>query len=150
MLQGYNDVIYEIILPMERVYEEILGDGEPSKLRHGRLNESGENDQRVYYNRKVINTRNGKKLFTPKIVISFKAYTDTDSILQVEIFDYDMKCLIKKFKIQSKNNDFSIVDMKSLAYEIIDLLKSSVENRTIELIKMIRNKETLKFDEVAQ
>lgn len=140
-----EDKILDVILPPEIIYKEDKGEGVAPQLRHGRID-----DGMIYKERKVINTRNGQKLTTPEIKVYFKAFTGYDSILIIDIYDFDMKCLLKKFTIKSKQNDYSLDDMKSLVDEVTNLLTGTDEGKCIALIELIRSKEDLKFEEVAQ
>lgn len=140
-----QEKIIDIILPKEVVYKETKGAGTPPSKRHGVID-----DEYLYLNRKVINTRNGLTPFTPQIKMYFRAFTNDDSVLTIDIYDYDMKCLIKKFTIKSLNNTYTISDMKLLTQELIDILNSDSKNKTVDFIEHIREKTNLKYEEVAQ
>lgn len=139
-----GEKIIDIVLPSEVVYKENKGDSIPPQLRHGRL------DDDIYINRKNINTRYGKSPITTQVKVYFRAFTDENSVITIDMFNVDDKSLFKKFIIKSVNNDFTIVDMKSLCEEIKTILSEDTSSKTIKLIEYIRNKENLIFDEVAQ
>ena len=140
-----KDIILDVVLPKEIIYKEDKGTGELARLRHGVLD-----DEMIYQNRKVINTRNGQYETLPRVVIYFRAFTDSDSVIIIDIFDHESKNLLKKFTIKSSNNDFSISDMKTLIEEIKTLIQNDDENKVITLIELIRNKDNLIYEEVAQ
>lgn len=140
-----KEKIYDKVLEQEIVYKEDNGDGQLASLRHGILNE-----EMVYKNRKVITTRNGQTPFIPRVKMYFNAINDLDSTLVIDIFDHKCKCLIKKFTIKSSNNEYTIEQMKSLVDEIKTLLDGNDTNKVTKLIELIRNKQDLKYEEVAQ
>lgn len=156
-----EEKIIDIILPLEIIYKEEKGDSVAPQLRHGRLNED------LYPNRKVINTRYGLTPIIPQVKVYFRAFTDGDSIITVDIFNADEKSLFKKFVIKSKNNDYEIENMKNICDEIKDILTAEVEvveaetndetenteikyGKVVQLIEHIRNIEDLIFEEIAQ
>lgn len=140
-----GEKIIDIILPTEVIYKEDKGEPEAAQIRQGRLN-----DDSIYPNRKVINTRYGQLAINPQVKVYFRAFTDENSILTINIFNVDTRNLFKKFVIKSTNNNFSITDMKSLCDEVTTLLTGTDTEKTKLLIELIRNKEDLIFEEIAQ
>ena len=139
-----KEKIIDITLPLEKIYKEDKGESIPAQLRHGRL------DDGLYSNRMVINTRYNETLINPQIKVYFRAFTDNDSMITVDIFNSTDKCLFKKFVIKSINNDYTIDDMKTICDEIKDILNDSIEGKTVALIEYIRTKENLIFEEIVQ
>ena len=161
-----EEKILDICLPKEIVYKEDLGDNELAPLRLGILNkgmdseseeiieesEEKTNESGYYPHRKVINTRNGQIWFNPCVKMYFRAFTNEDCVLTIDIFDNDMKNLIKKFVIKSSNNHYSLADMKTIVDDIKSLLTSDeTQNKVTSLIEHIRyNIDDLIFEETAQ
>ena len=139
-----EEKLIDVTLPSEIVYKENKGESISPQLRHGRL------DDNLYINRKNINTRYGKLPIKPQIKLYFRAFTDRNSIITVDMYNAEDKCLFKKFTIKSENNNFSINDMKTLCDDIKTILFSEESGLAIKLIEYIRNKENLIFDEIAQ
>lgn len=140
-----GEKIIDIILPTEVIYKEDKGEPEAAQIRHGRLD-----DDSIYPNRKVINTRYGQLAINPQVKVYFRAFTDENSVLTINIFNVDTRNLFKKFVIKSTNNNFSITDMKSLCDDVVTLLTGTDTEKTKLLIELIRNKEDLIFEEIAQ
>lgn len=140
-----GEKIIDIILPKEVIYKEDKGEPVSAQIRHGRLD-----DDSIYPNRKVINTRYGQLLINPQVKVYFRAFTDENSVITIDIFNTDTHDLFKKFTIKSINNNFLISDMKSLCDEIKILLTEPETEKVKSLIELIRNKENLIFEEVAQ
>ena len=140
-----GEKIIDIILPKEVIYKEDKGEPVSAQMRHGRLN-----DDSIYPNRNVINTRYGQLQINPQVKVYFRAFTDENSIIIIDIFNADTHDLFKKFTIKSINNNFLINNMKSLCDEIKMLLTEPETEKVKLLIELIRNKENLIFEEVAQ
>lgn len=138
-----GEKIIDIILPLEIVYKEDKGESVAAQLRHGRLDN-------LYPNRKVINTRYADLAINPQVKVYFRAFMDDDSVITIDIFNLDDKNLFKKFIIKSKNNEYSIDEMKDICDAVNEILTGTDENKVIQLIEYIRNKENLKFEEIAQ
>lgn len=140
-----GEKIIDIILPKEVIYKEDKGEAVAAQIRHGRLD-----DDSIYPNRNVINTRYGQLAINPQVKVYFRAFTNENSVLTIDMFNVDTRDLFKKFTIKSINNDFSIEDMKALCDEIKNLLTGTDTDKAKLLIELIRNKEELVFEEVAQ
>lgn len=144
-----GEKIIDIILPLETVYKEDKGESLPAQLRHGRL------DDDLYYNRKVINTRYSDTPFNSRIKVYFRAFTDDNAIIAVDIYNNNHNEVFKKFIIRSTVNNYNIIDMKNICDKIKNILNDDNDDnypngKTVALIEYIRNKENLKFDEIAQ
>ena len=139
-----EEKIIDIILPLEIVYKEDKGESVPAQLRHGRLADD------LYSNKKVINTRYGDIPIITRVKVYFRAFNDDNTVITVDIYNNEDNNLFKKFIIKSSNNNFSIVDMKTICDEIKNKLNNDDENKLISLIDYIRNYENLKFEEIAQ
>ena len=157
-----GEKLIDIILPLEIVYKEDKGEPLAAQLRHGRL------DDDLYVNRKIINTRYGMTPIIPQVKIYFRAFTDDDSVITIDIFNNAENSLFKKFVIKSKNNKYQIKDMKNICDDIITILtmesevaKTEIDETEIEtnenkdgkiikLINYIKNKKNLIFAEIAQ
>ena len=140
-----KEKILDIILPKEVIYKEDKGEPVSAQIRHGRLT-----DESIYSNRDVINTRHGQLSINPRVKVYFRAFTDDNSVITIDIFNADTHDLFKKFTIKSINNNFLINDMKNLCDEIKVLLTGPDIEKVKLLIELIRNKENLIFEEVAQ
>ena len=149
-----GEKIIDIILPSEVIYKEDKGEPVAAQYRQGRIDE-------LYPNRKVINTRYGNQAIIPQVKVYFRAFADDDSVITIDIYNFDDKNLFKKFIIKSKNNNYNIEDMKSKCEDIKNLLTTESENvehdeneiidgKVIQLIEHIRNIEDLKNNEIAQ
>lgn len=156
-----EEKIIDIILPLEIVYKEDKGEQLAAQLRHGRLNDE------LYINRKVINTKYGLTPIIPQVKVYFRAFTNDDSVITIDIFNADENNLFKKFVIKSKNNNYEIENMKNICDEIKDILIADVEvvetetsdetentevkyGKVVQLIEHIRNIKDLIFEEIAQ
>lgn len=139
----YEEKILDVILPLEKITKDTKGDASPVQLRHGRLD-----DDSIYKNRKVINTRYGNTLISSRVKMYFRAFTNDDSILTIDIYNTDDGNLFKKFVIKSLNNNYSLTEMKNLCDEIKETVTEKKE--IISLIEKIRNKENLKYEEIVQ
>ena len=140
-----DEKIIDVILPKEVIYKEDKGEQIDSELRRGQIDGNS-----VYINKKMINTRYGQLFITPQIKIYFRAFTNNNSVLTIDMYNAEDLNLFKKFTIKSSNNNFSISDMKELCEEIKTLLNGDKKEKTKLLIELIRNKENLIFEETAQ
>lgn len=144
-----KDKIIDVILDKQICFKEEDGDPSPSQKRHGRLN----NDV-IYKNRKVINTRYDKVPFVSRIQVFFNAYDNNKSVLNIDMYNYETRCLFKKFTIRSSQNKYSIDDMKLLVDGLKTILESEDDKKLISIIEYIRNYKKddidLIYDEVAQ
>lgn len=138
-----KEKILDVTLPLEIVYKEQPGESVSTQLRHGRIDT-------IFRNNKDINTRYGQQTIQPRIKLYFRAFTNENSVLTIDIINTIDNNLFKKFIIKSLNNCFTIDDMKNISDEIITLLKSENTSIATNLIDYIRNKENLIFEEIAQ
>lgn len=140
-----KEKIIDVVLPTEIIYKEDEGDSKSAQIRHGRLD-----DENVYFNKNNINTRYGLLPINPQVKVYFRAFTDDNSVIIIDMFNADTRDLFKKFTIKSVNNKFSIDDMKQICDDIKTLLLGDELEKAKLLIELIRNKEDLIFEEVAQ
>ena len=141
--------VLDITLDKEKCFKEENGEPSPAQKRHGRL----DNDV-IYKDRKVINTRYGELPFVSRVKVFFDTFENEKSVLTIDLYNFETKCLFKKFTIRSSQNDYSINDMKSIFNGVKNILTGNDDEKLISLIQYIRNytknEVALIFDEVAQ